>query len=68
VDTVVGLILLGVYIVAIVSLAAGVTWVVVKLFPTERDGDKPSQNGKKAATGDETAPSGRLFRRAKRGA
>ena len=34
-DTVLGLIGLLVYIVAIVSLACGVTWVVVKLSPSK---------------------------------
>jgi hypothetical protein len=34
-DTVLGLIGLTVYIVAIVSLAAAVTWVVVKLSPSK---------------------------------
>jgi hypothetical protein len=34
-DTVLGLLGLVVYIVAIVSLAAGVTWVVVKLSPSK---------------------------------
>ena len=34
-DTVLGLLGLLVYIVAIVSLACGVTWVVVKLSPSK---------------------------------
>jgi hypothetical protein len=34
-DTVLGLIGLLVYIVAIVALASGVTWVVVKLSPSK---------------------------------
>jgi hypothetical protein len=34
-ETVLGLLGLLVYIVAIVSLAAGVTWVVVKLSPSK---------------------------------
>jgi hypothetical protein len=34
-DTVLGLILLGVYIVAIISLAAAVTWGVVKISPSK---------------------------------
>jgi hypothetical protein len=34
-DTVLGLIGLVVYIVAIISLAAGVTWLVVKLSPSK---------------------------------
>ena len=34
-DTVLGLIGLVIYIVVVVSLAAGVTWVVVKLSPSK---------------------------------
>jgi hypothetical protein len=34
-DTVLGLLGLFVYIVSIVSLAAGVTWVVVKVSPSK---------------------------------
>ena len=34
-DTVLGLLGLVVYIVAILSLAAGVTWLVVKLSPSK---------------------------------
>ena len=34
-DTVLGLLGLLVYIVAIVSLAAGITWIVVKLSPSK---------------------------------
>ena len=34
-DTVLGLIGLVIYIVAVVALAAGVTWVVVKLSPSK---------------------------------
>jgi hypothetical protein len=34
-DTVLGLIGLAIYIVFIVSLAAGVTWIVVKLSPSK---------------------------------
>jgi hypothetical protein len=34
-ETVLGLIGLVVYIVAIISLAAGVTWIVVKLSPSK---------------------------------
>ena len=33
-ETVLGLLGLIFYVVAVVSVAAGVTWVVVKLFPT----------------------------------
>jgi hypothetical protein len=33
-ETVLGLLGLIFYVVAVISLAAGVTWLVVKLFPT----------------------------------
>ena len=34
-DTVLGLIGLIAFVVAVISLAAGVTWLVVKLFPSQ---------------------------------
>ena len=34
-ETVLGLLGLIFYVVAVISLAAGVTWLVVKLFPTK---------------------------------
>ena len=34
-DDVLGLLGLIAYVVAVVSIAAGVTWVVVKLFPSQ---------------------------------
>jgi hypothetical protein len=34
-DTVLGLIGMAIYLVAVVSLAAGVTWLVVKLSPSK---------------------------------
>jgi hypothetical protein len=39
-DTVLGLLGIVVYILAILALAAGVTWLVVKISPT-RDEPKP---------------------------
>jgi hypothetical protein len=66
-DQVLGLALLAAYIIGVVAFAAGVTWVIVKLFPTERDGDKRDEQKKEPSTND-AVPSGRLFRRAKRGA
>jgi hypothetical protein len=39
-DTVLGLIGLTAFVVAVISLAAGVTWLVVKLFPSQ-DKKKP---------------------------
>jgi hypothetical protein len=40
-DSVLGLIGLIVFVVAVISLAAGVTWLVVKLFPQQEK--KPPQ-------------------------
>jgi hypothetical protein len=34
-DNVLGLLGLIVYVVAVIAVAAGVTWLVVKLFPTQ---------------------------------
>ena len=34
-DNVLGLLGLAVYVVAVISIAASVTWLVVKLFPTQ---------------------------------
>jgi hypothetical protein len=67
VDQVLGVIFLAVYIVGVVGLAAAMTWAVVRIFPTERGGDKPEEGKKPSSTNDEV-PGGRLFRRAKRGA
>jgi hypothetical protein len=73
VDEVLGLLGLAGYIVAIVSLAAAVTYAVIRIFPTERkpkDGEaaaesKPAKGESTPESGD--APAGRLFRRSKRG-
>ncbi|HEX4930876.1 MAG TPA: hypothetical protein VFV62_09210 [Gaiellaceae bacterium] len=48
-DTVLGLILLAVYIVAIISLASAVTWGVVKLSPSKSQ--KQLEARKNAASG-----------------
>jgi hypothetical protein len=48
-DTVLGLILLLVYIVAIISLAAAVTWGVVKISPSKSQ--KQLEARKNAASG-----------------
>jgi hypothetical protein len=46
VETVLGLIGLAFFIVGVISLAAGVTWIVAKITPAEkrpkRTGDAPS--------------------------
>jgi hypothetical protein len=70
-DAALGVLLLAVYIVGIISLAAGITYGVIRIFPTERkpkDGEQPQKPAKP-----ETAPAngatgaGSLFRRSKRG-
>ena len=41
-ETVLGLIGMAIYMVVVVSLAAGITWLVVKLFPSnEKKKKKP---------------------------
>jgi hypothetical protein len=70
-DAALGLLLLAAYIIAIVGLAAGVTYAVIKIFPTERtpkDGEKADKPEKPEESPDNGAPSaGSLFRRSKRG-
>ena len=41
-EDVIGLILFGVYIVCVISVAAGVTWLVVRLTPTKTPKPQPS--------------------------
>jgi uncharacterized membrane protein (DUF485 family) len=43
-DTVLGLILFVVYIVCIIAVAAGVTWMVVRLTPKRKE-KKPEPTG-----------------------
>jgi hypothetical protein len=74
-DEALGLLFLTVYIVGIVSLAAGITWAVIRIFPTERnpkgaDEDataKPAKPEATPANGGSESGGGSLFRRAKRG-
>ncbi|HEY3051582.1 MAG TPA: hypothetical protein VGJ40_07635 [Gaiellaceae bacterium] len=40
-DTVLGLFGLIVFVVAVISFAAGVTWLVVKLFPQQQKKPRP---------------------------
>jgi hypothetical protein len=63
-DAALGLLLLAVYIVAIVGLAAAITWAVIKIFPTERTPKKPDKP-QAPPSGD---GAGSLFRRSKRAA
>ncbi|HJR94430.1 MAG TPA: hypothetical protein VJ807_03280 [Gaiellaceae bacterium] len=62
-----GLLLLVVYIVGIVGLAAGITWAVIKIFPTER---KPKDPDETESSHPSPSPDGggKLFRRSKRAA
>jgi hypothetical protein len=43
-DSVLGLIGLIVFVVAVISLAAGVTWLVVKLFPQQEKKPQPESS------------------------
>jgi hypothetical protein len=63
-DRAFGLLLLVVYVGVVVGLSAGVTFLVIKLFPVKSKTstpDEPSNDG-------DGGPAGRLFRRAKRAA
>jgi len=63
-DRITGLLLLVVYITCIVGLAAGVTYAVIRIFPTERTPKKPDKP--ESPVGGEGG--GSLFRRSKRAA
>jgi hypothetical protein len=65
-DKILGLLLLLVYIVSIVGLAALITFAVVRIFPTERTPKKPD-GGSDESTSGGSRPAGKLFRSAKRG-
>jgi hypothetical protein len=65
-DDALGLLLLVVYITGIVGLAAGITWAVIKIFPTERNPKKPDKDDSAPPSSPDGA--GRLFRRSKRAA
>lgn len=58
--------MLAAYVVGMVGLAAGVTYVAIRIFPTK---DRPSkkQDGSPPPSDDGTG-AGRLYRRAKRAA
>ena len=61
-DRVFGLLLLLVYVAVVVGLSAGVTFLVIKLFPVK---SKPSKPETPSDDGDGSS-AGRLFRKAKR--
>ena len=50
-ETVLGLIGLVIYIVTIISLAAGVTWIVVKLSPSKSQKQLEARKQKQAEAG-----------------
>jgi hypothetical protein len=63
-----GLLLLAVYIVGVVGLAAAITLAVIKLFPTERNPKKPDEPGDSDSTRGTESSGGSLFRRSKKAA
>ena len=71
-DDVLGLIALAGYILGIVGLAAGITYVVIRIFPTQRTPAKDADDAaaepqkKRGSSGGESGQ-GSLFRRSKRG-
>lgn len=70
-DAALGLLLLAAYIVGIVGLAAGITYGVIRIFPTERKPKGDEQEAAKPAKSETPANggtgAGSLFRRSKRG-
>ncbi len=67
-DQLLGLLLLGAYVVGVVGTAAAVTYAVIRIFPTERTPKKPSEPGQGSGSGpSDGEPRGRLYRRARRG-
>jgi hypothetical protein len=65
VDSALGLLLLALYVTGMVSLAAGVTYVAIRIFPTK---DRPGKKPDDAPPSDDGTGAGRLFRKAKRAA
>jgi hypothetical protein len=64
-DQLLGLVFLAGYIVFVIALAAGITWAVIRIFPTERNPKKSEKPAKAEANGSGEGQ-GRLFRRSKR--
>ena len=65
-DEALGLVFLAAYITGVVALAAGITYAVIRIFPTERN-PKKDDKPEKPSDNDGSAAGGSLFRRAKRG-
>jgi hypothetical protein len=66
-DDALGLLLLVVYIVGVVGLAAAITWAVIKIFPTERKPKNPDKQ-ESSHPSPSTDGGGKLFRKSKRAA
>ena len=66
-DDALGLLLLAVYITAILAISAGVTYAVIRIFPTERNPKKPDSPDAPSSGNGAESTAGRLFRKAKRG-
>ena len=65
-DDALGLLLLVVYICGILAISAGITYAVIKIFPTER---KPKNPDKQESSHPPDADGGgKLFRKSKRAA
>ena len=65
-DDALGLLLLVVYILAILAISAGITYAVIRIFPTER---KPKSPDKQESSHPPDADGGgKLFRKSKRAA
>jgi hypothetical protein len=65
-DDALGLLLLVVYICGILAISAGITYAVVRIFPTERKPKNPDEQESSHPPG--TDGGGKLFRRSKRAA
>jgi hypothetical protein len=66
-DEALGLLLLVVYIVTILAISAGITYAVIRVFPTERKPKNPDKQESSHPPSD-AGGAGRLFRRSKRAA
>ncbi len=66
-DDIIGIALLVCYIVAIVALAAAITFAVIKIFPTERKPKSPDdQSSSHPPASSDGDGGGKLFRKSKR--
>jgi hypothetical protein len=68
-DDILGLLVLAVYIVGIVGLAAAITFAVIRIFPTERKPKNPDkQDSSHPPASSDGSEGGKLFRKSKRAA